>query len=320
MYVDRGRELSILAFLALILLVLAVAAPGFFSADNLLTALVNASYIAIAALGMTFVVLTGQPDISVGSILAICSTVAALASKADLPIPLVFALAMGVGAALGLVNGLLVNALKIHAIIVTLGTMGIFRGALIYVTQGAWIYDLPASFRNVSLGSFLGLPNPIWAMIITLLIGAWVLRQTAWGRALYAVGSNPEAARLSGIRVPWITLSAFALNGALVGLAAMFYASRFSTIQSNTGVGFEFLVITAVVVGGIHIFGGSGTVVGMALGALLVSITGTVLTFLHISAYWERTLHGLFILLAVGFGVLRERQRRQARRTKAEAP
>jgi rhamnose transport system permease protein len=314
MYVDRGRELSILTFLLLVIVVLILAAPGFFTSDNLLTVLVNTSYIAIAALGMTMVVLTGQPDISVGSILAICSTVAALAAKADIPIPLVFLLAMGVGAALGLVNGLLVNVLKIHSIIVTLGTMGIFRGALIYTTGGGWIYDLPEAFRSVSLGSTLGVPNPILAMVVTLLVGTFVLSRTDWGRALYAVGSNPEAARLSGLSVPWLTASAFAVNGALVGLAAMFFASRFSTIQSNTGVGFEFLVITAVVVGGVHIFGGSGTVLGVALGALLVSVTGTVLTFLHISAYWERTLHGLFILLAVGFGVLRARRRRRVRR------
>lgn len=314
MYVDRGRELSILAFLLLVIVVLALAAPGFFTTDNLSTMLVNTSYIAIASLGMMMVVLTGQPDISVGSILAICSTVAAFSAKAEIPIPLVFLISMGVGAALGLVNGVLVNSLKIHAIIVTLGTMGIFRGVLIYLTQGGWIYDLPRAFRNVSLGNTLGIPNPIVAMIVALLVGSFVLRRTAWGRALYAVGSNPEAARLSGLSVTSMTASAFAVNGALVGFAAMFFASRFSTIQSNTGIGFEFLVITAVVVGGAHIFGGSGTVFGMALGALLVSVTGTVLTFLFISAYWERTLHGLFILLAIGFGVLRSRRRHRARR------
>lgn len=155
----------------------------------------------------------------------------------------------------------------------------------------------------------LGVPNPVWIAALTLLVGSWVLRNTAWGRALYAVGSNTEAARLSGIGPDRMLISAFVANGALVGLATLALVTRFSTIQSNVGTGFEFLVITAVVVGGAHIFGGSGTVVGVTLGALLVGVTGTVLVFLEISAFWERTLHGLFILLAVGYGVLRERRR-----------
>ncbi|PZA05746.1 MULTISPECIES: ABC transporter permease [unclassified Meiothermus] len=314
MYVDRGRQISIAVFLLALAGVLLAAAPSFFSLGNFKDILVNISYVAIAALGMMMVILTGQIDISVGAILSICSTLAATASKAGLPLGAVFLISIGAGAALGLVNGLLVTRFKIHSIIVTLGTLSVFRGALIYFTKGAWIYQLPEDFRRVGLGTFLGIPYPIWALALVLLLGAWVLSSTPWGRALYAVGSNPEAARLSGIRVPFVQASAFVACGALVGLATMFYATRFSTIQSNTGQGFEFLVITAVVVGGVNVFGGSGTVLGVALGALLVGVTGTALTFLRISAYWEQALQGLFILLAVAFDAVRAQRRRFASR------
>ncbi len=184
-----------------------------------------------------------------------------------------------------------------------------FHGALLYVTHGAWIYNLPQSFNNVGLGAFLGIPHPIWAMLIMLLVGAWVLSQTSWGRALYAVGSNPEAARLSGIRVKQILLGAFIVNGALVGLATMFFATRFSSIQSSTGIGFEFQVITVVLIGGVNIFGGSGRVLGVALGALLIGLADNAFVFLRISAYWVEAFQGIIILLAVSLDNLRLRRR-----------
>lgn len=316
MYVDRGRQLSILVFLLVIGLVLALLAPNFYSFGNFEDIFINTSYIAIGALGQMLVVLTGQPDISVGSILAVCAMVGGHLSKTGLPVPIVILITCAVGATLGLVNGVLVAKLRIHSIIVTLGTLGIFRGALLYVTGGSWIYDLPGDYRQIGLGNVLGAPNPIWISVLTLLAGSFLLNNTAWGRSLYAVGSNPEASHLSGIKPGRVLMSAFAANGALVGLAALIYSTRFSTIQSNVGTGFEFLVITAVVVGGAHIFGGSGTVIGVALGSLLVGVTGTVLVFLRISAFWEGSLHGLFILLAVGFDVARGywRRRRKAGR------
>lgn len=319
MYVDRGRELSIVVFLAAIAAVLLVFAPSFFGLGNLNNVLVNASYVAIGALGQMAVVLTGQPDISVGSILAVCAMTAGSLATTGFPLPAVILLTVLIGVALGVINGLLVTQLGIHSIIVTLGTLGIYRGAMLYFTGAAWVYDLPASFRQIALGDVFGVDNPIWIAGLILVVFAYVLSRTAWGRSLYAVGSNPEAARLSGLNPARLLIGAFALNGALVAVAAMVYASRFATVQSNIGTGYEFLVITAVVVGGAHIFGGSGTVFGIALGALLVGVTGTVLVFLEVSAFWEQSLHGLFILLAVGFDVVRSRVRRGRRAVAAEA-
>jgi ribose/xylose/arabinose/galactoside ABC-type transport system permease subunit len=305
MHVDRARQLSILAFLLLLALALFLYAPGFFYLQNIEDILVNTSYLSVAAMGMMLVILTGQIDLSVGSVLAICSTAAALASKAGAPIWAVFAVALGLGATLGFLNGILVTGLRVHSLIVTLGTMNLYRGALIYYTQGDWIYDLPPSFREVGLGRFLEIPHPIWVALLTAGLMAWILTRTPWGRGLYAVGSNPGAARLTGLHPSRILLAAFTANGLLVGLAAMLYATRFSAIQSNTGIGFELLVIAAAVVGGVNIFGGSGTVLGVLLGALLMSTIGTALTFFRVSSFWEPTLRGFFILLAVAFDTLR---------------
>jgi len=319
MYVDRGRQLSIVVFLVAIGGILLLFAPTFFNATNLNNIMVNASYVAIGALGQMAVVLTGQPDISVGSILAVCAMSAGVMAKTGMPLVAVVLLTILIGATLGFVNGFLVTRLGIHSIIVTLGTLGIYRGALLFFTGGAWVYDLPASFRWIALGDVLGIDNPIWIALLVIIAFALILSRTRWGRSLYAVGSSEEAARLSGLSVNRVLLGAFALNGALVAIAAMVYATRFSTVQSNIGTGYEFLVITAVVVGGAHIFGGSGTVFGVALGALLVAITGTVLVFLEVSAFWEQSLHGVFILLAVGFDVLRSRIRRKRRTVATEA-
>lgn len=306
------REISLLLFILALAGILLVFAPRFYSSKNLVDILVNMSYLAIAALGMLFVILTGQIDISVGAVLGVCSTLAAVTAKAGLPIVVVFFVSIVAGAILGGFNGLVSTQFRIHSIIVTLGTLYAYRGALILVTHGAWIYNVPASFNRVGLGRILGIPNPIWAMAAVLAIGTVVLRYTAWGRALYAIGSNTEAARLAGIPVRWVLLGAFAANGALVGLATMFFATRFSAIQSTTGSGFEFVVITAVLVGGANIFGGTGRLLGVAMGALLLGLADSAFVFLKISSYWVQAFQGFVILLAVSLDNLNLRRRRTA--------
>lgn len=306
----NAREFSLLVFIVVLAAILTVFAPRFFSSQNLVDILVNMSYLAIASLGMLFVILTGQIDISVGAILGVCSTLAAVTAKAGQPILVVFLVSIVAGAILGGFNGLVSTQFRIHSIIVTLGTLYAYRGALILVTQGRWIYNVPASFNQVGLGHILGVPNPIWAMAIVLVVGTVVLRYTTWGRALYAIGSNTEAARLAGIPVRWVLLGAFAANGALVGLATMFFATRFSAIQSTTGSGFEFVVITAVLVGGANIFGGTGRLLGVAMGALLLGLADSAFVFLKISSYWVQAFQGFVILLAVSLDNLSFRRRR----------
>jgi ribose/xylose/arabinose/galactoside ABC-type transport system permease subunit len=293
-----GR-LSLAIFLVLLTLGLALRNPAFASPTNLRDVCVNASHLGIAALGMFLVILIGQIDVSVGAILAICSTLAGLLAKQGVPTPVVVVAAMLAGALLGGLNGLIVAGLRIHSIVVTLGTASIYRGLLIQATGGSWIYGLPSQFTAFGQGKVLSVPNPVITLIIIYLIAAFLLSRLPAGRALFAVGSNPDASRLAGLPVAGVQILAFVVNGALVGLAAVVFASRFTVIQSNAGIGFEFAAITAVLVGGANIFGGSGTVFGTLLGTLVISALASALVFLRINSLWEPCFQGLFILAAV---------------------
>jgi ribose/xylose/arabinose/galactoside ABC-type transport system permease subunit len=299
MYVDYRRQLSLAIFLVLLTVGLALRNPAFASPSNLRDVCVNASHLGIAALGMFLVILIGQIDVSVGAILAICSTLAGLLAKQGVPTLVVVVAALLAGALLGGVNGLIVAGLRIHSIVVTLGTASIYRGLLIKATGGSWIYGLPPQFTAFGQGNVLGVPNPVITLMIIYLLAAFLLSRLPAGRALFAVGSNPDASRLAGLPVPGVQILAFVVNGALVGLASVVFASRFTVVQSNAGIGFEFAAITAVLVGGANIFGGSGTVFGTLLGTLVISALASALVFLGINSLWEPCFQGFFILAAV---------------------
>jgi rhamnose transport system permease protein len=206
----------------------------------------------------------------------------------------------------------LISFARIPPIVATLGTLSILRGGLILITQGEWIMNMPESFfisqRQYDIGGWL--PIPIVVMVLAIAIGWFWMRYTASGRALYALGGNSEAARLSGISPRRVTLQVYTLNGLLVGMAAVLYAARFTSIQSNAGLGFELSVITAAVVGGVSILGGSGSVVGALLGAVLVNVISTGSVFLKISPFWLQTVQGGLILLTVLLDMLRRRRSR----------
>ena len=306
MFTDRTREVAILSFIAVLGLILAAFAPSFFSAKNGSDILINITVVTIAAIGMTAVVLTGQIDISIGAQLAAISTAVALLAKAGMPIGWAFLMGALIGVGFGLVNGLLVAYARIPSIVVTLATLTIIRAVMIVVTNGSWTV-LPPSFRELGGGSVLGIPNPILFMLALLFLGNAILSHTAWGRSLYAAGSNPAAARAAGINLERTLLSVFVFQGAMMGLATVAFTTRFTTIEPAAGQGFEFAVITAVVLGGTNVFGGSGTVIGSAFGALLVGVISTALAFLKISVYWVDAVQGAFILMAVGFDALRRR-------------
>ena len=305
------RELSIAAATAMLAGVLAVAAPGYFSVENITDLLLANLPVLVAAIGMTLVILTGEIDISVGSTFAICSVAAGVLAKAGWPVSVAAAAACLAGAAIGSLNGALVAYARIPSIVVTLATMTALRDALRWSTDGAWVQDLPAAFQ------WLGLTQstyPLAASAATAALfacAAWGLAHAAGGRALYAIGSNAEAARLVGYDIGRIKLAVFALLGALTGWAAVLNAVRFNQIPSNTGIGLELKVIAAVVVGGTAITGGRGTAAGTLAGVVLLGAIGPALTFLGISAYWERAIQGAIILAAVAADAL---GRRSARR------
>jgi len=294
------REISIALAIVALWTVLALAAPGFFNAANLLDVLMANMPVLIAALGMTLIILTGHIDISIGSQFAICGVAAGLLAKSGLPLLAVCVLVVLAGAALGAINGALVAWVRIPSIVVTLAAMVALRDGLRWATQGAWVEDLPRSFQW--FGLTLGASQAVTASIAAVLFAAaaWGLRNLAAGRSVYAAGSNENAARLAGIDTARVTFWVFAGAGALTGCAALLNSARFNQIPSNTGLGLELKVIAAVVVGGTAIRGGRGTVVGTLLGVILLGTIGPALTFLGVSAYWEKAIQGAIILAAVG--------------------
>jgi rhamnose transport system permease protein len=293
------REWSVALAIAVLAAVLGVFAPSYFSTENLRDLFLVNMPVLVAAIGTMLVILTGEIDISVGSAFAICSVAAGVVATSGVPAVGAGVAACGVGAALGALNGALVAYGRIPSIVATLAAMVALRDGLRWSTQGAWIENLPPRFQwlGATQASF-----PIVALAIVATVaaaGAWTMRHVAAGRAVYATGSNAEAARLAGIDTAAVKLSVFTIAGALTGLAALLNSVRFNQIPSNTGLGLEMKVIAAVVVGGTAITGGRGTFAGTLLGVVLLGSVGPALTFLGVSAQWERALQGAIILAAV---------------------
>jgi len=293
------RELSAgLAYIILLVLVGSFA-PSFFSAANLRDLALNNAPVLLVAIGMTLVILVGEIDISVGSQFAVCSVAAGWLAKSGMPIPLLLPSAVLIGGAMGAVNGVLVGWLRLPSIIVTLAMLAAWRDALRWVTQGAWVQDLPASFQWFGLGQTLGQILIVAIALIVLISFGWALHNLGAGRAIYAVGSDAEAARLAGIEPRRVIFGAFVLMGALAGLAALLNAVRFAAVPSNSGLGLELKAVAAVVVGGTAITGGRGTLAGTLVGAALLGTIGTALTFAGINPFWEKAIQGAIILAAL---------------------
>jgi len=302
------REVSIAAVTVALGLVLAAFAPGYFARDNLSDLFLGNMPVLIVALGTTLVILTGHIDISVGSAFAICGVVAGVIAKSGAPVAVAGLAACLAGAMLGALNGALVAYVRIPSIVVTLATMVALRDGLRWVTQGAWVQDLPAGFQWFGLAQS-AYPLVAIAIVAVLQVAmGWGMRNVAAGRAVYATGSNEHAARLAGLDTRRVTFTVFAIAGALTGLAALLNSVRFNQIPSNAGIGLEMKVIAAAVVGGAAIRGGRGSFAGTLLGVVLLGAIGPALTFLGVSAYWERALQGAIILAAVALDALRERR------------
>lgn len=298
----RGRhkqELSSAAALAALLVIVAAASPSFFSPGNLTDLALNNSATLIVAIGMTMVILAGEIDISVGSQFAVCSIASGWLATVGTPIPLLLPCVLAIGAAVGAVNGLFAGLLRLPSIIVTLAMMVGLRDALRWTTQGAWVQNLPGNFQWLGLGQNAGQWLIAAAAVVTFAGFAWVLRKLGAGRAIYAVGSDAEAARLAGIEPRRVVFGVFVLMGALSGLAALLNAVRFSVVPGNPGIGLELKAIAAVVVGGTAITGGRGTLVGTLIGVALLGTIGTALTFLGINPFWEKAIQGAIILAAL---------------------
>ncbi|GAA4589903.1 ABC transporter permease [Planotetraspora phitsanulokensis] len=301
--VFRARELSIVAALAVLVAVTAAANGNFLSAQGLKDIFLNASILALLAVGQSFVVITRNIDLSVGSVVGLVAFTVGdvLAANRGLGVGVAIVLGIVIGCVCGLVNGLLVSFGKVPALVVTLGTLYVIQGLDHAIAHGRQInaVDLPRSVLSLGNGSVLGIPYlPLITGVVMLAVG-YYLRSYASGRDFYAIGSSPEAAGLAGVPVRRRVMAAYLLSGALAGLGGVLWLARFGTVVADDAHGWELQVVSAVVVGGVAITGGVGTVYGAALGALLLTTITSALVVLKVNPFWQQAITGALLLLAI---------------------
>jgi len=303
--VSRVRELGLLAVLLFIVLIVGIQAPRFLSINNFVQILLSVAILAIVAVGETLVVLTRNVDLSVGSMVGFTAFVTAYFFKelphSNLLLGILLGCALGLG--LGMVNGLIVSFGRVPAIVATLGTLYAYRG-LVFIfasntTSQVNASDVPGGYLALATTQILGIPALILIAAVVALIVGYFLHASQSGRQLYAVGSNPEAANMIGIRAHRLVFAAFAASGLLCGLAGVLWGARFGTVDATNATGLELQVIAAVVVGGVNIFGGSGTVQGAVLGAVVLGTLENALNILNVSQFWLQAIYGAAIIGAV---------------------
>lgn len=304
------KKYRLLAAIIVFSAVLTMISPAFFSITNIINILWNVAVVGIMAVGMTFVILTGGIDLSVGSV--VCATGVATALFFDplkLPLVVTLLLVAAIGTLLGLGNGLLVSRARIAPFIVTLATMVFYRGMTLFATNGVTLGVLkPASFLEIGLGKILGIPVPIIIFAIIAVIGWFLSQKTTFGRSIYILGGNRAAALMSGVPVKRVEMIAYIMSGFCAGISGIVLTSLVQQAGSYQGVGFELDVIAAVVVGGTSMFGGAGRVFDSVLGAIFIGIIANGLSLLNVPSPYHPIVKGLVVLVAVGFEInLRER-------------
>lgn len=291
---------GLLLALIVMVVVLSLVSDRFLTTSNVLNVLRQISVNAIIAFGMTVVIIGAGIDLSVGSLLALVGVSAALlATTTSLPVWLVLLIALAVGTGLGLFNGLIVGYAGVAPFIVTLAGLTIFRGATLVLTDGKPVSGLPPLFGRLGYGTFLKIPMPVWVMVAVLIVTYVVLRHTPIGRAVYAVGGNREAARLSGIPVRRVLAFTYAFSGLMVAVAAIVLTGRLNSAQPTAGQAFELDAIAAVVVGGTSLFGGRGSVWGTLVGALIIGVINNGMNLLNVSSFYQQIVKGGVILAAL---------------------
>ncbi len=299
----KSREAILALAILALLAVIAFRFPGFVAPANLANVLTDTSPLIILALGQMAVILTKCIDLSVAANLALCGMIAAILNGMGVPLPLILIAVVALGAGLGAVNGLLVWKLNIPSIVVTLGTMTIYRGIIFVLTDGKWInaHQMSEGFKAFPRAVILGLPVMAWIAVGVVLGFALFVNRTAPGRALFAVGGNPHAAVYTGISVGRTQFMAFVLSGALAGLTGYLWVARYAVAYVDIAGGFELDVVAACVIGGIAIAGGAGSVAGAVMGALFLGIVKNALPVVGISPFWQMAISGSAILIAIAF-------------------
>ncbi len=293
-----GQEIVIALAIVVLFAVVSTINPRFLGANNLNTIISGNAYIAVAAIGMSMIIITGHIDVSVGALIGVLATISGTLAVSGFPIWVAWVAPLFIGAAVNGVVGALIAYGRLPSIVVTLGMLSILRGGLVSVTGGAWINNLPPTFQ-LAQHRWFGVPAPIWFMVVLTILAFLWMRHTAFGRSLYAIGGNTEAARAAGIPVEWRTVQVFMIHGAFAGIATIIFATQLRVIQSTVPPNLELTIITASVIGGVSILGGTGTVIGSSLAAVLFAAIGSAMIFVNVSAYWLRAVIGVLILTTV---------------------
>jgi rhamnose transport system permease protein len=301
----RFRELGIVLALVIVVGGTAIDNHLFLSATSLQQLLSGAAIVALLAIGETLVIVTRNVDLSIGSILGLSAYMTGdiYVHNPHAPIGVVILAGAGLGLVCGVVNGAIVTLCRVPSLVVTLGTLYVIRGIDASWAGGNQVgaFSLPDSFNQVGYGKVFGVPYLGIVTVVCVVLATYAMRTFRPGRDLYAIGSNPEAAHLAGIPVDRRVFAAFALSGLIAGVSGVLWLSLYGSVDSTAGTGYEFEVIAAVVVGGVAIFGGSGSVLGAALGALLLNTIANSLVVINVSSYWDQAFQGALLVLAIAF-------------------
>jgi inositol transport system permease protein len=299
-YINNIRQYGLLIVFGIICLIISLITPQFLTVSNLTIIVTQVSINALLAFGVTFVIITGGIDLSLGSIVAVTGVTAAMLAHPD-SYPVLIPIVMGLlaGLLMGAFNGFIITKSKIAPFIVTLGTMTIGRGLALILSDGRPVSNLSDSFNYLGSGTVLGIPILILIFILVFAVCSIILNKTVLGRYIYAIGGNEQAARASGINIDRVKLSVYSISGLLAGLAGILLASRITTGQPNAGAGFELDAIAAVVIGGTSTAGGRGTMAGTLIGVLLIGVINNGLDLLNVTSYYQQVVMGIIIIGAV---------------------
>ncbi len=312
--VSRRYEVLILVFIILYFLSISMVNRDFFSLATVKRILYNGVQLGLVTLGVSVVIITKNIDVSLGSLVGLAATLGGAAINATMSAPILVLVTLTTGILGGLFNGIGVAYLGVSSIIMTLGTMAIFRGLIIMYTGGRWIQTIPNFYLQYMRFPILGLPIPIWIMFIIVAIMLYVFGALRFGRLFYAVGNNAEGANLQGMPVKKITVLAYVLSGLMAGSAAAMYVGQIGAVPNMVGIGLETQAIAAAVIGGVSLAGGKGTVIGAYLGSLLLQTINYSLVFLKVPGYWNDAISGFMLLIIIVFSALLNKYMQQQKK------
>ncbi len=310
----KRREFNLFVLIILLLIAVSLRAPNFLDITNFNYILNDTAILMMVAIGQLMVLVTGGIDLSVASGVALTGMSVAMLNQyyPGIPIIVIMLIALGIGFLLGSFNGILVSLAKIPPIITTLGTMSIYRGFVFVLSKGKWVsaHEMSEAFRELPRGNLLGISNLLLIAVLSALVFAFFLHLTRTGREIYGVGGNRLASRYAGIDTKKINYLVFALSGCLVGLAGLLWVARYASAQNETAFGFELQTVAACVIGGVSIMGGSGTILGVLLGALFLGIVNNALTVINLSPFYQMGIQGFVILFAIIANTLVDKRNR----------